>query len=411
MTADPFILDSTMKSLPVILFWTALLYAASAAAMNLADAVNAALAIQPGAQLPAARLSESQAINRQASSLFAGDPEFALQHFNDKLGSGDGVREWDLGLQAPIWLPGQRDARRSVGSAAQEQASALDLMRRWEVAGLVRERMWDVLLARARVEHFTRALNSARDLEAAVQQRVAAGESPRSELLLARRETLSQQEALQSANVDLDQARQVWRFNTGLDSIPDDSLETPAPDGGIADNHPGLAQAMADAARATAERDRAISERRGNPVLSLGTRIERGAAGESWNDAIAVGLNVPLGLSSQSAPAIAAADFALTEASVARVTIHRTLQQNLIVARQQLVLTRQSLKTAEQVRDLADESMKMTQRAFDLGEVDLFTLLQMRAQVLDKTWQATLLKLQTGRDIARFNQALGVIPR
>jgi outer membrane protein TolC len=203
----------------------------------------------------------------------------------------------------------------------------------------------------------------------------------------------------------------MWQFNTGLTALPDNYLETAAPDNGISDSHPGLAQAMAAVSRATADLERARRQRFGNPMLSLGTRLERGAAPDHWNTAIALGVNVPLGLASQSAPAIAAANYALTEASVERARVRRSLQEMLMIAQRQLALVRRSLATAQQVEKLARQSLHMTRRAFSLGEVDLFTLLQMRSQVLNKTWDATRLKLEKGRDIARLNQALGVVPQ
>src|SRR5690606_16437542 len=87
-----------------------------AGAATLAEAIDAALMITPGAQLTDARRAEGDAIERQASSLFADDLALTIDHFNDGIGSGDGAREWEAAIQAPIWLPGQRAARHAMAA-------------------------------------------------------------------------------------------------------------------------------------------------------------------------------------------------------------------------------------------------------------------------------------------------------
>jgi outer membrane protein TolC len=54
--------------------------------------------------------------------------------------------------------------------------------------------------------------------------------------------------------------------------------------------------------------------------------------------------------------------------------------------------------------------LRLTRRGFELGESDLFTLLQARAQALAAERDLRLRRLELGRATARFNQALGVIP-
>jgi outer membrane protein TolC len=386
-------------------------HGAPAVALTLSEAVDAALAVVPGQGLPEARRLEGEAIRRQAGGLFADDLAITLDHYNDGIGSSDGAREWEVAVKAPIWLPGQRAARRAVAEAALDQAQALSRSRRWQAAGEVRERLWSVVITRARVEHEERALADVRRLEEAVARRVAAGESPRSELLLAQRETLLQETALLAAKSARDIAQADWRYYTGLEDIPSDYLEAQAEARTVDETHPGLALHIAAAARAAAAREQARSERRDNPVLSLGARRERDDGTDPWNDAIALGIEVPFGLPAQSAPAIAAAEYAMTEAQVARLQALRTLEEEARRAAAELEHTRTALATVRRAGEIAAESLRLAQAAYDVGEEDLFKLLQVRARALEAEWTVRRMELAEGQDLARYNQALGIVPQ
>jgi cobalt-zinc-cadmium efflux system outer membrane protein len=387
-----------------------LLMTPAAAALTLAEAVQAAIALQPGAELSGARDGESRAIARQASGLFAADPAIGVQHINDGVGSGDGAREWETGLQAPVWLPGQRAVRHALARAAAGQAEALERTRTWEIAGQVRERMWSVLHARARAENSTRALTEARQLESAVDRRVHAGELARDALLLARREMLQRRAVALEAAAERERAENSWRLYTGLTDLPADHLETPGPQRTVGADHPGLARHLADTVRAAAERDRMRHERRANPVLSIGTRHERGPGSEPWNDALMLGVQVPVGLPAQSGPALAAAEYAAAAAGTARDIARRDLEEDLHAAMAVLDSSRRAADAAREASQLAAESLRLAEMAFRLGEIDLFQLLQVRAQASEADWNAARLEIEAGWNIARCNQALGIIP-
>jgi outer membrane protein TolC len=267
-----------------------------------------------------------------------------------------------------------------------------------------------VAASRARSAYLAEALDDARRLQGAVERRVQAGELPRSELLLAERGTLSLEVEWLGAGAAQERAEAAWRFHTGLEDAPGDLLETAFTAAEIDARHPGLVLAHADAGRAAAEQRRVRSDRRANPVVNVGARHERGDADEPWNDAIAVGINVPLGLPSQSAPAAAAARVAAVETGVARERTWRALNEALIAARSTLEFARRELDAARRVEALAAESLRLAQLAFDVGEEDLFKLLQMKTQALEAGWNAARLDLAVGRAIARCNQAGGLVP-
>lgn len=380
-------------------------------ALTLAEAVAAALERQPGAELEAARAAEGTALATQADSLFAGDPALDVQHYNDGVGSGDGAREWEAGLVAPLWLPGQRAARHGVAAAAAHQAGSAASERRWKVAGEVRQRLWDVQAAERRNARVQQALADARTLEASVARRVAAGDLARPDLLLAQRDALTQAAAAIEARGALQLAHARWQAYTGVAELPEPVLEIEAAAQEPDTTHPGLVTLQAAAARAGAERDRTRRERRANPTLSVGARHERGRREEPWNDAIGVGVQVPLGLSSQSAPAVGAAEVAYTEAMLALRRAQLALTEELAAARSELDHARAALVLLREAAAAADASLQRARAAFDLGEETLPALLLVRAQVLETAARLEETELRVGRGIASVNQLQGLVPQ
>jgi outer membrane protein TolC len=229
-------------------------------------------------------------------------------------------------------------------------------------------------------------------------------------LLLAQREALTRAAAAAEANGALQLAWSRWRTYTGLGELPADPLEAESAEQDAGADHPGLVALQSAADRAGAERDRTRSEQRANPTLSLGARHERGNRGEPWNDAIAVGLDVPLGLPSQSGPARSAAEYAYTEATVERQRRQLALAEALTAARAELDSARAALTLLRDARTAAQGSLERAQAAFDLGEETLMTLLQVRTQALDAAMRCEEMELRVGRGIAAVNQARGLLP-
>ncbi len=90
--------------------------------------------------------------------------------------------------------------------------------------------------------------------------------------------------------------------------------------------------------------------------------------------------------------------------------MRRELEVAFIHAAAQKQRALKELRLAEQQQQLAAEGLRLTQRAFELGESDLFTLLRARAQALESERTLRIRRLDVGRAIAAYNQALGVIP-
>jgi outer membrane protein TolC len=284
------------------------------------------------------------------------------------------------------------------------------MLQHWRMAGEVRELLWSVALAGAGAELAEQALASARHLQAEVEQRVAAGELARSEIILARKETLSRETELAVAVSERDILLEKYRVLTGLQALPADFGETAPATTALEDDHPALVAARIGAARARSERDQVAGERRGNPVLTLGGQSERAARDQPRETALALELSVPFGLRSHAAVRTAEAERRLTEATIELARVRRELEQDRLRVLAEAGQVARTHELAQQQQQLAEEGLRLTQRAFELGESDLFTLLQAHKQVLSARREWRISTLELGRAQARVNQVLGVIP-
>lgn len=387
---------------------------ANAQPLTLASVVDAALARHPEREVPAAISGESRALAAEAANLLADSPQLVVRHATDAFNGSDGLREWEAGVAAPLWVPGQKAARREAAVAKQGEADTSQAVLRWRVAGEVRERLWDALIAHAVTEEARQALASARSLERDVARRVKAGELAETDLLLVRRETLVRETALLEAEGDMEAAMRRYRSLTGTDTLPGNYLENPrhgiVPASAL-DSHPRLAAAAGDTAAMAALRDIARADRHLNPTLELTTRHERGADNLPYQDSLNLEIRVPLGRSAQRETAAAQAQRQAVETEARGATERREVELAIAEGQHDLVLAEESESLAKRRSDLTERSVGLAQRAFDLGESDLFNLLRAREQANEARRDHQLARLEKGRAAARLNQALGVVPQ
>jgi len=381
------------------------------AAPSLAEAVDAALRLDHQQPRVEALRAQGDALRIQAASPLAGDPSLAVRHQTDKLHDDMGYVEWEAGLELPLWLPGQRDARRGQADADEQRADATALFLSWQTAGQVREAVWDASIAEGRVKQAELALKSAKALETDVRKRTLAGELSRLDLVLTQKESAIRELELQAARDELEHARETFELLTGFHELPEPAVETPVEGGDdIPAGHPHLMLADATVAHARAERDRVRGERRGNPLLTIGGKHQRDAGASDYYDSLGLEIRVPLGLASQAAPQQSAAELRLTDSEAERARLRRELELTLAGARHAREALRRSLDIAQRQQVLAAEAHRLTQRGFELGESDLAQLLRTREQALQAELDLRLRSLELDRATARLNQALGNIP-
>lgn len=353
---------------------------------------------------------EVEARDRHALATLPAAPAVSMRHQNDAIGSGRNLREWEAGLEVPVWLPGQRAAREAV---AREARSSLDAGRAsllLEAAGQLRDAFWDIAMNVNTVDLAAQRLTTAQALERDVQRRHQAGELAKTDVMLAQNDTLQAQTALLRAQAELKHAEHRYWLLTGLKQIPIVAEEPLAKMAEPDDAHPLLAAVARKIALAQEERNLTRVERRENPQLMLNARNERGAFDAEYNSSVGVAVRIPLDSEVRSAPLLAKAEMELARAMSEREQRMLTLLTAMHEAEHNLEVTRSELVIVEEQHRLAQESLRLARKAFQLGETDLVHLMRVQALAYEAERALGSRQIQLKWDIARYNQAAGVLP-
>ncbi|MEC4723794.1 TolC family protein [Noviherbaspirillum sp. CPCC 100848] len=174
-----------------------------AGASGLKAALDAAWQRSPQARTLEAKRDEALAGREAAQSWIAGSPTVGLAQRSDRWTDQNGVRETEVSVAAPIWLPGQKAARHSFAQSSSDDVEAQIANTRLALAGEVRERFWAVAAAR---EALSEAEDHQHHLEAIadeVLRRVKAGDLARTDGMLAQQEVLAAQGAVTTAKESL----------------------------------------------------------------------------------------------------------------------------------------------------------------------------------------------------------------
>lgn len=379
-------------------------------ALTLTELVRLTAAHEGGAPVVAALREQAGELDRAARHPFPAAPAIALGIASDGIGgSGDGYRMGRAGVELPVWWPRQRRGRRALADAAQRSAAVAAEAHLLEVAGWLRAALAELALAEVHLDVARRDWQRAQELEAAVARAVELGELAQRDLLLIQSESLDSRFALREAVEEHRHAADSYHLLTGLERRPRDWSEPEADREGFAD-HPALARAAARAAGAHAELERLVRERWGQPLLTAGSEHERDRSDLPFSDRFVFGIRIPLGWSADATVAIAAARVAASEADRDRTRLERDLRQQLAESEHRLVLAKSRVRIATEQAHVSSEHFRLVQRAFELGEVDLTTLLRARARARSAERQQREAAILEQFQIAEFHQALGIVP-
>lgn len=350
-----------------------------------------------------------QANKTLSESLFAEPATASITHFNDAVGSSDGFQEWEGGLDLPLWLPGQQQAQQLLSEKMMAELPAYQASLRLQAAGEVRDIIWQVKLAEARLEQARTVWNTAHKLGEDVKKRVEAGDLPPTEALLANSHTLEKHAAMVSAESALSQQLETYQLITGESLLPQQVSEQKASAAQITASHPRLAMQDQVIARLQAEVGLARYQDAVNPNLSVGVRRERGDGGEQFNNSLGLGISMALNDKRYRQPAIAEASAVVADAQVERRRLERQLNKSLL-------MRRQALKASQQQLDLIIEQDRSTQdyyqlqkKAFDLGEINLVDLLRAQVRADETRNRKQQLQVRIKQQTAALNQALGLL--
>ncbi|MFQ6404771.1 TolC family protein [Methylophilus sp. 'Pure River'] len=377
--------------------------------LSLHEVLQQVVAIHPQQSLLAAHQQMVQARRTMANSWLPQAPSVGFSHQNDALMSNRDEREWQAQVQIPIWLPGQRQARSQVASLADDSLSQDRAGLQQLAADLLRNAVWDIAMRRSDVGLADARRNTMRSLTEDVQKRFKAGEVAKLEVMQVDQETLQAERLRVTAHAELMHAQFRYQQLTGLNEIPAKLEESLSTREDYADS-PYWQAAQAKVKLAEGQRDLTIIEQRQNPQLTLSTRTIQGGFDYAYNSSMGIAINIPLQSEVQRAPLLANAEQNIGDARTQLETLRRQLENNLHEAEHNLHVSRQELTLIQQQQSIASENASLARKAYRLGELDLNQLLRLQLLAFEAERSLSSQQLQVQWNIAKYNQAVGVLP-
>lgn len=374
---------------------------------------------QPEAQAQPLRQQAAEATRLAAQRWTAEPLALQLQTRTDRPGSQQGQREVEVGLAAPLWLPGERARSAALGDAQWQQVQSQQRAAQWQLAAQVRQAWWDWQRARSDLALAQDRLHSARQLAADVQRRWQAGDLARTDGLQAQAVVAQAEAAQAEAQGALQAARaalSAWGALPGTAPgapAPQDWQAEPLADAAVQavpDNHPALAQAQAQAQVARHAAELAAVQRRANPELSVAATRGRDQAGERYRQSVTLGLRIPLGDNAlaQAKEAAAQADALEQETRLQRE--RERLAQDLHAAQARVAAAQAQSDAAARHAALVQETLGHVDKAFRLGEADWPTRLRAEQDAAQAQRQLARTRIDAAAAVSALRQALGLLP-
>ncbi len=377
--------------------------------LSLKDVLNETVKHQPQqANLNSQQfgVSAKQAL---ADSWLPNAPAITLYHQNDRIGSGRNERDYQATLELPLWLPNQREAREKVAELSALNLEASQSALAIQTAGLLREAVWGIAFNENELALTEAKYQSALALEEKVNKSFQAGEAAKTDLLLAQQETLEASKNKLLAHAELMHARFRYKLVTGLNQIPQDFSEEKS----SLDNYeqsPVWLAVLAKVQYAEEQRNLANIEKKENIQVLINARNSQGAFDTQYNQSMGLSIRIPFATPARTTPITAASEMSLGQALSEREELKRVLEAALHEAEHNLEVSEDEQALAKQHWEIASESLRLAEKAYALGEHDLATLIRIKSQTFDAERKYRAVQIQHQWNIARYNQAVGVLP-
>lgn len=379
------------------------------AALSLSKVIDLTLEKYPDATWLNSLEEEAAALAQRGESWTAGAAQAGLRFQEATSGT---LHYIDGTVQVPLWNLGQRDAEQRLAELAKSSATSQATAVKLHVAGLVRSALWNMALANLGYEQAKTELTVTDQLLAKVQRRVDLGDLSRADLLLAQSELLQKRSVVTQAEAELMHARKRYRSITQMTKVPGVYQEKLVELAEIQQNHPALAAINSQIERKQAELNTVKLTGSGQTSVDVGVNSDQFTNDQRSNHTASfnIGVTVPFGGSAHLAPRVAAVNVELNKLLAEREQMHRDLEQTHHEAEHNLEVNRVELGIADNLQQVAEEHLKMTQLSFSVGEIDLMDLLRIQSRTQQAVLNAKQRAVTLQRDIALYNQAVGVMP-
>ena len=363
----------------------------SAAPLTLGQAVERALASNPALAGFAFALKAQDARVGQAVQRPATEASFELENVlgSDEFGGLDAA-EGTFALSQVIELGGKRDARSAAARSGLELLAVERQVAQLDVLAEVTRRFVAVAAAQETLSLASEGVNLARGTVDDVALRVRAARSPEAELLRSRAALSRKVLEEQRAAAELGAARQAlaaaWGSSrTDFGNVQADLYRMPVPSDFEAlaarlDANPDFLRFASIARLRDAEGRLARSQ--GRPDLEVSGGVRR--LEETNDQALVMGISVPLFAGRRAAPAIAEADALRELADVERDAARLEARTRLYGLYEQL---RQAIRETETLRGdvlpQLDEALGATRYAYERGRYSYLELVDAQAAFLE----------------------------
>lgn len=383
--------------------------------ITVTDVVAAALAISPNRLILQSKSDYATALSNKASSLFSDTPQLSISHQNDAVMSDQGLREWESSIHLPLWMPGQKAANKLKARMTDRENEAFEKIVILDITGQVRELLWELKLAELELDEAKRNLKLAGQLHQLILRGVAAGNIPKKDTIMSSQKVMDQEIVLLSADAKYIDVARRYESLTGLTRAPEFIEEERAASddpGNFEDdieNYPTLVFAEANADLVRADYEIQKSSWSSAPSLSFGLKRERGSVFDRNINSVNVGISIPLGAGVHTNSKRMEAALAVAEAETAKEFIKKELKLALHDAEHELEICEAQIPIMSEHLSLAEENLRLSQKAYDVGESDLMDLLKIQDEYFISSLSKKRIDLECKRAVARQNQILGVL--
>ena len=379
-------------------------------ALTLHSLVEKALPHYPNSQLLASKKLMLEARQTQANSLLPGSAALILRNQNDQLLSRNGETEWEAGVEFPIWLNGQRKAREAIANIASQNLTTDTQYLRLQLAGMVRDALWDIQLMQGLATIAKTKQEAASQLQRDIEKRVTLGDMAQKDLLVAKTETLQAESERINAEAEVQHAKFRYINLTGLSVIPGEFTELKSAKSDVEDTHLALLEASGKIALSIEQRNLVRIENRDNPTVTLGTRSLRGATDTQYNNSFGITVRIPLQSATRNTPLQASAEMQYAENQAYLSQLKLLLAAAMHEAEHNLEVGSAQLEVLTKQHNIAQQSLSVTRKAFQLGELDLSDLMRVQTQAFNTEKSLKNQQIQQLWNTARYNQAVGELP-
>ena len=378
--------------------------------LSLNQLVLATVDKYPDSALLPALQKQTEALVKRGNSWFAGSLTARIDYLDDTLAKDEGSREIEGAFEFPLWNWGQRDAGQKLGEQSQKIRDLQENVIQLRVAGLLRASLWEMRFTHAQYSIARQMFEVSEKLTKTVKRRVDLGDLPKTDFLLAQSDLLEKRSLLITTEAETMHARKRFSTLTQSTTIPKNFTETQSTLTEINDEHPALKLINAMTKHKQAELNWVKAQGSGQTTVAIGGKSERESRQNDDSNSILVSLAVPFGGAAHLAPEIADTHLEITETLIEQRHLYRQLLENLHEAEHALEVDRAELTVATQAKKIAETHLKMTQLSFNAGEINLMDLLKIQSRSYRAIQHAEEHAIILQRDIAFYNQAVGVLP-